>query len=197
MGPDITFFIPLFVFVGFLVTCILIFACCQCHRRSQYHQHHHHSPLLQVRTAPPAQAGWDDVPAPSYMRCPITTQLIRDPVSCTCGHNFERSYLIEQVRKYQRCPVSSQTLAEMEVRENENLRLEIQRHVSAYQAATTQFGPPPAQQQMYAAPNMGVGAYGGGEGGGGAMPNLGQTPAPLPTAPPMSALQPKADPELI
>jgi len=34
-----------------------------------------------------------------YMRCPITLDVMRDPVVCSDGHHYERSAILEYMRR--------------------------------------------------------------------------------------------------
>jgi hypothetical protein len=51
--------------------------------------------------------------------CPITFDVFRDPVRTKYGHYFERSFLVEWVKKSNACPLTQQPLSLADVRNAE------------------------------------------------------------------------------
>jgi len=64
---------------------------------------------------------------PSAFLCPITYEVMRDPVFCTDGHTYERSAIIAWFAKGKTTsPITNQVLPSLETFPNHNLRSQIQ-----------------------------------------------------------------------
>ena len=54
--------------------------------------------------------------------CPITRELMRDPVFCADGHSYERSYIEEWLRTHKTSPLTNTRLAHKQLVPNHALR---------------------------------------------------------------------------
>ena len=65
---------------------------------------------------------------PPEFICPITLQIMRDPVMTKYGHNFERSAILEWLhRGHTRCPITRKKLNLSKLVPNAALRLKIRK----------------------------------------------------------------------
>ena len=68
--------------------------------------------------------------APPAMTCPISLQLMKDPVYCVNrAHVFERKCLEEALKLRKECPLSRIPMVEADITPNDELRMEIEEHV--------------------------------------------------------------------
>lgn len=65
-----------------------------------------------------------DSALPSFV-CPITYDIMRDPVQCACGHNFERTAIERWYKDHQTCPISGCIVPHKYLTPNIYLRNEI------------------------------------------------------------------------
>jgi hypothetical protein len=63
---------------------------------------------------------------PHRMMCPITHELMRDPVLSRTGHSYERGAIVPWIAKHNSCPLTRQNLRLADLITNHNLRVEIQ-----------------------------------------------------------------------
>ena len=70
--------------------------------------------------------------APSHMICPISLQVMRNPVSCTCPHThtFERLFLQIHLRRQATCPMSRTPLLMSEVKPDAELKQQITEYLA-------------------------------------------------------------------
>ncbi|KXZ46538.1 hypothetical protein GPECTOR_42g745 [Gonium pectorale] len=76
-----------------------------------------------------SQAAWQDVPseAPSQFTCPLTMEIFRDPVTTPSGRSYERTALLEHLKKVGRFdPITRQQLTEEALVPNVSLRAAIE-----------------------------------------------------------------------
>lgn len=67
----------------------------------------------------------NDRPPPSF-RCPLTLQVMDDPVNDGCGHCFERRAILDWLEYRDVCPISRKPLSEDALFRNGHLKLRIQ-----------------------------------------------------------------------
>jgi hypothetical protein len=93
----------------------------------------------------------DEEGAPSEYFCPITMELMRDPVIASDGHSYERSALQEWLRTHKHSPKTGAPLADGRVVPNHMLRGLISSHVEQARArrsldsAASRDAPPPPE----------------------------------------------------
>jgi U-box domain len=63
----------------------------------------------------------DDDEPPSHFVCPISFEVMRDPVTTPSGHSFERSVIAEVIRISQKDPFTREPLNEGHLRPNRAL----------------------------------------------------------------------------
>jgi len=68
-----------------------------------------------------------DVDVPSEFICPITQELMRDPVMSKYGHSYERQAILKWLVNHKECPMSRQPLKLSDLLTNHNLRSQIRR----------------------------------------------------------------------
>lgn len=66
-------------------------------------------------------------PHPPSFVCPLTYEVMEDPVRDTCAHNFERKAIVEWVERHQCCPISRKELTLEELIPNHTLAERIDR----------------------------------------------------------------------
>ena len=65
---------------------------------------------------PPLQGHDDDVDDDEGVRCPITQEVMNDPVICADGHSYERAAIEEWFRtKHKTSPLTNERLIHMKV----------------------------------------------------------------------------------
>ena len=71
---------------------------------------------------------------PTHMVCPISLQLMRDPVFCGCPgmHTFERSCLVAALQERGECPLSREVTSLENIAENTALKESIAAHVAQW-----------------------------------------------------------------
>ncbi|EFJ41795.1 hypothetical protein VOLCADRAFT_67840 [Volvox carteri f. nagariensis] len=80
-------------------------------------------------------ASWQDVAveAPSQFTCPLTMEIFRDPVVVPSGRSYERSALLEHLKKVGRFdPISRQPLSEEQLVPNVSLRAAIELYLEEH-----------------------------------------------------------------
>ncbi|GLI66757.1 hypothetical protein VaNZ11_010723 [Volvox africanus] len=80
-------------------------------------------------------AAWQDtaVEAPSQFTCPLTMEIFRDPVVVPSGRSYERSALLEHLKKVGRFdPITRQHLAEEQLVPNVSLRAAIELYLEEH-----------------------------------------------------------------
>lgn len=65
-------------------------------------------------------------PVPAEFICPITNEIMQDPVMTIFGHNFERGALLEWLREHSTCPLSRNHLKLSNVVSNSKMQARIQ-----------------------------------------------------------------------
>lgn len=75
--------------------------------------------------SPPQSLLSDDRPPQNY-RCPLTLQVMDDPVNDGCGHCFERRAILDWLEYRQVCPISRKPLSEDGLFRNGSLKFRIQ-----------------------------------------------------------------------
>ncbi|XP_010931056.1 E3 ubiquitin-protein ligase PUB22 [Elaeis guineensis] len=80
----------------------------------------------------------EEVEIPSYFLCPISLQIMRDPVTLTTGISYERESIERWIfsGKHEICPVTKQPLPDLELTPNHTLR----RLIQAWCAANASYG---------------------------------------------------------
>ena len=129
------------------VVCCFAVLCCCCwkgQRQATQRPHrnapdYHPTPAIELSSL---EVGFGPVtfPEPSHMMCPISLQLMKDPVWCGCeqstgeGHVFERACLEAHISRTASCPLSRAPIDKMCLREHEVLRKEIAEYVAEQRA---------------------------------------------------------------
>eukprot|EP01059_Diplonema_ambulator_P031526 TRINITY_DN5808_c0_g1_i4.p1 TRINITY_DN5808_c0_g1~~TRINITY_DN5808_c0_g1_i4.p1 ORF type:complete len:519 (+),score=125.85 TRINITY_DN5808_c0_g1_i4:47-1558(+) len=82
----------------------------------------------------PPQPYGEDMPAPEHMVCPISLEIMIDPVRCVDKyHNFERYHIERFVKNVKgECPVSRQAMSVQDLEANGELKAEILQWVAEY-----------------------------------------------------------------
>ena len=70
-----------------------------------------------------------DGEAPESFRCPISRELMRDPVVCADGHSYERDAIVRWLRAHDTSPKTGAALAHRHVLPNHALRNSIEEHL--------------------------------------------------------------------
>ena len=68
-------------------------------------------------------------PIPFEFLCPITNKIMKDPVTAADGCNYERTAIRRRFRKNRSSPITNETLTDLEVWPNEELRRRIESFV--------------------------------------------------------------------
>ena len=63
-----------------------------------------------------------------YFRCPITLEVMKEPVNTKYGHAFEKSAIEAQIEKYGRCPVTNLPLSKKDIIPNFTLKNAIEEY---------------------------------------------------------------------
>ena len=120
------------------VRCLLRSRSAQLMRRERYQLLQRHAGIRYhaqntVESLATLQVGYGatDFAEPPHMVCPISLQLMRDPVFCGCAvrHTFERSCLEAHLKRHASCPLSRTELTSEQITPNSKLRLEIRKLV--------------------------------------------------------------------
>ncbi|XP_020605209.1 uncharacterized protein LOC110044027 isoform X4 [Orbicella faveolata] len=85
----------------------------------------------QIRVVSPVASVEDqfDEPIPFEFLCPISNKIMKDPVKAADGYNYERRAIRRWFRKKRSSPMTNETLTDLEVRPNDELRNRIERFV--------------------------------------------------------------------
>ena len=85
----------------------------------------------QIRVVSPVASVEDqfDEPIPFEFLCPITNKIMKDPVKASDGYNYERRAIRRWFRKKRSSPMTNETLTDLEVRPNDELRNRIESFV--------------------------------------------------------------------
>lgn len=88
----------------------------------------------QVRVVTPVASLEDqfDEAIPFEFLCPITNKIMKDPVKAADGYTYERRAIRRWFRKKRSSPMTNETLTDLEVRPNDELRNRIERFVSEH-----------------------------------------------------------------
>eukprot|EP01064_Diplonema_japonicum_P026121 TRINITY_DN37538_c0_g1_i1.p1 TRINITY_DN37538_c0_g1~~TRINITY_DN37538_c0_g1_i1.p1 ORF type:complete len:514 (+),score=38.97 TRINITY_DN37538_c0_g1_i1:43-1584(+) len=99
--------------------------------------HNNNEEVCTPQALPPQPYG-EDLTAPEHMVCPISLEIMVDPVVCVDGyHNFERYHIERFLSKVKsECPVSRQAMCAEDIKENTGLKKEILEWVNENRAKT-------------------------------------------------------------
>lgn len=88
----------------------------------------------QVRVVTPVASLEDqlDEAIPFEFLCPITNKIMKDPVKAADGYTYERRAIRRWFRKKRSSPMTNETLTDLEVWPNDELRNRIERFVSEH-----------------------------------------------------------------
>lgn len=82
----------------------------------------------RMKPARSKQSGWHPVMPPNFL-CPLTMEVMHEPVMDHDGHNFEKAAILEWVQQEETsiCPISHKPLEQSDLVPNDTLRETIQR----------------------------------------------------------------------
>ena len=86
---------------------------------------------------------WDNWSPPKSFVCPISGELMKDPVSCVDGHSYERSCILQWFGTRLTSPVTNESLESAVVVPNHALRSAIEEWKLQVQGDAGPLPPPP------------------------------------------------------
>lgn len=102
---------------------------------------------------PSAPPSYQMQPPPEFV-CPISMDLMREPVLCEDGHTYERSVILQWLATNPTSPTTRQPMSPANIRPNYALKAAIERWAQARSVTPRRVLPPPIQPQPTANPNQ-------------------------------------------